>query len=51
MVVDVVFPGWMPRHSFALAQDIPGYFTQVEEIGKMDGDTLVGCHVARKLPA
>jgi glyoxylase-like metal-dependent hydrolase (beta-lactamase superfamily II) len=47
MVVDVVFPGWMPWRRFALAQDIPGYFAQVEEIGRMDWDTLVGGHVAR----
>lgn len=47
MVVDVVFPGWMPWRRFALAQDIPGYFAQVEEIRKMDWDTLVGGHVAR----
>ena len=47
MVVDVVFPGWMPWRRFALAQDIPGYFAQVEEIRKMDWDTYVGGHVAR----
>jgi len=47
MVIDVVFPGWMPWRRFALAQDIPAYFAQVEEIGKMDWDTLVGGHVAR----
>jgi glyoxylase-like metal-dependent hydrolase (beta-lactamase superfamily II) len=47
MVVDVVFPGWMPWRRFALAQDIPAYFTQVEEIGRMDWDTLVSGHVAR----
>jgi glyoxylase-like metal-dependent hydrolase (beta-lactamase superfamily II) len=47
MVVDVVFPGWMPWRRFALAQDIPAYFGQVEEIRKMDWDTLVGGHVAR----
>src|SRR5215213_4740651 len=47
MVVDVVFPGWMPWRRFALAQDIPGYFAQVEEIRKMAWDTLVGGHVAR----
>jgi glyoxylase-like metal-dependent hydrolase (beta-lactamase superfamily II) len=47
MVVDVVFPGWMPWRRFALAQDIPGYFAQVEEIQKMDWDTLVGGHVSR----
>jgi len=47
MVVDVVFPGWMPWRRFALAQDIPGYLAQVDEIGRMDWDTLVGGHVAR----
>ena len=47
MVVDVVFPGWMPWRRFALAQDIPAYFAQVEEIRKLDWDTLVGGHVAR----
>ena len=47
MVVDVVFPGWMPWRRFALAQDIPAYLAQVEEIGRMDWDTLVGGHVAR----
>ena len=47
MVVDVVFPGWMPWRRFALAQDIPGYFAQVEEINRMKWDTLVSGHVAR----
>jgi glyoxylase-like metal-dependent hydrolase (beta-lactamase superfamily II) len=47
MVVDVVFPGWMPWRRFALAQDIPAYFAQVEEIGRMDWGVLVGGHVAR----
>ena len=47
MVIDIVFPGWMPWRRFAVAQDIAGYFAQVEEIRKMDWDTLVGGHVAR----
>ena len=47
MVVDVIFPGWMPWRRFAVAQDLPGYFAQVEEIRKMDWDTLVAGHVAR----
>jgi glyoxylase-like metal-dependent hydrolase (beta-lactamase superfamily II) len=47
MVVDVVFPGWMPWRRFALAQDIPGYFAQVQEINRMKWDTLVSGHVAR----
>ncbi len=47
MVVDVVFPGWMPWRRFALAKDIPGYFAQVEEINNMKWDILVGGHVTR----
>jgi glyoxylase-like metal-dependent hydrolase (beta-lactamase superfamily II) len=47
MVVDVIFPGWMPWRRFALAQDIPAYFEQVKEISKWDFDTLVAGHVAR----
>jgi glyoxylase-like metal-dependent hydrolase (beta-lactamase superfamily II) len=47
MVVDVVFPGWMPWRRFALAQDIPGYFAQVQEIYNLDWDTLVSGHVER----
>ncbi|MEP7107994.1 MAG: MBL fold metallo-hydrolase [Ferruginibacter sp.] len=47
MVVDVVFPGWMPWRRFALAQDVPGYFAQVREINQMKWNTLVSGHVAR----
>jgi glyoxylase-like metal-dependent hydrolase (beta-lactamase superfamily II) len=47
MVVDVVFPGWMPFRRLALAQDIPGYFAQVEAIKSIAFDTLVSGHVAR----
>lgn len=47
MVVDIVFPGWMPWRRFAVAQDVQGYFAQVEEIRKMDWDTYVGGHVTR----
>jgi glyoxylase-like metal-dependent hydrolase (beta-lactamase superfamily II) len=47
MVVDVIFPGWMPWRRFALAKDIPGYFAQVQEINKMKWDILVSGHVTR----
>lgn len=47
MVVDIVFPGWMPWRRFALAQDIPGYFRQVQEIQDLDWDVIVGGHVER----
>ncbi|GAB3094826.1 MBL fold metallo-hydrolase [Lysobacter terrae] len=47
MVVDVVFPGWMPWRRFAVAQDVRGSMAQVEEIQKMPWETFVGGHVAR----
>ena len=47
MVVDVVFPGWMPWRRFAVAHDIPGVFAQLEEIRKIPFDTFVGGHVQR----
>jgi glyoxylase-like metal-dependent hydrolase (beta-lactamase superfamily II) len=47
MVVDVVFPGWMPWRRFALAKDIAGFFEQVEEIDRVPFTTFVGGHVAR----
>ncbi|MDF2193539.1 MBL fold metallo-hydrolase [Paraflavitalea sp. CAU 1676] len=47
MVIDMVFPGWMPWRRFAVAQDIPAYFEQIELINKLDWDVLVSGHVAR----
>jgi glyoxylase-like metal-dependent hydrolase (beta-lactamase superfamily II) len=47
IVIDVIFPGWMPWRRLALAQDVPGLFEQVKEINNMDFDTFVGGHVAR----
>lgn len=47
MVVDVICPGWMPWRRLSLAEDIPGYFAQVEEIKHLPFDVLVSGHVAR----
>ena len=47
MVVDVIFPGWMPWRRFAVAQDVKAYFSQVQEISALPFETLVGGHVAR----
>jgi glyoxylase-like metal-dependent hydrolase (beta-lactamase superfamily II) len=47
MVVDVVFPGWMPWRRFALAQDVAGYFQQVADIDAIPFKTFVGGHVNR----
>jgi glyoxylase-like metal-dependent hydrolase (beta-lactamase superfamily II) len=47
MVIDLVFPGWMPWRRFAVAHDVPGFFAQVELIRTLPWVTLVGGHVAR----
>jgi glyoxylase-like metal-dependent hydrolase (beta-lactamase superfamily II) len=47
MVVDIIFPGWMPWGRFADAQDVPGDFEQMAEIDKIPFETLVGGHVDR----
>lgn len=47
MVVDVIFPGWMPFRRLAVAHDIPGVIQQVKGIEKMDFKVLVGGHLAR----
>lgn len=47
MVIDVVFPGWMPWSRFADSQDVFDEFARVEDVRKMDWDTMVGGHVTR----
>jgi len=47
MVIDLIFPGWMPWRRFAVAQDIPSVFAQVKEVSAWDFETLVAGHVAR----
>lgn len=47
MVVDTVFPGWMPWRRLALAQDMRGLFRNIERIQQYDFDKFVGGHVAR----
>jgi glyoxylase-like metal-dependent hydrolase (beta-lactamase superfamily II) len=47
MVVDIVFPGWMMWRYLALAEDVPGFFEQIETIKTFDFGTLVAGHVTR----
>lgn len=47
MVVDVIFPGWMPFRRLAVSHDIPGVFAQVEAIKRIPFETIVGGHVTR----
>jgi glyoxylase-like metal-dependent hydrolase (beta-lactamase superfamily II) len=47
MVVDIVFPGWMPFRRLAVSQDIPGWIEQVRYIDTLPFEKLVAGHVTR----
>jgi len=45
MLVDVVYPGWMPYKNLGIAEDVPGYIEAHQEALAFDFDTLVAGHV------
>jgi len=47
MLVDVIFPGWVPFSNLALSANVPGFITAHEQALEYDFDTLVGGHVTR----
>jgi glyoxylase-like metal-dependent hydrolase (beta-lactamase superfamily II) len=47
MVVDILFPGWVPFKSLAIAQDIPGWIRAQEVAMRYPWSTLVGGHLGR----
>jgi len=47
MVVDVVFPGWVPFKNLAMAQDVPAYLAAHDKILEYDFDIFVGGHLTR----
>ena len=47
MVVDVIFPGWVPFKSLALAQDIPGWIGAHQVAMSYPWTTLVAGHLGR----
>lgn len=47
MVVDVVFPGWIPFENLAQSSDIPGWLDAHDRILEYSFDTFVGGHLAR----
>jgi glyoxylase-like metal-dependent hydrolase (beta-lactamase superfamily II) len=47
MLVDVIFPGWVPFSNLALSANIPGFIKAHEQTLGYDFDTLVGGHVTR----
>ena len=47
MVVDIVFPGWVPFVDLALAEDVPGFVAAHDQILAYDFDTFIGGHLTR----
>jgi glyoxylase-like metal-dependent hydrolase (beta-lactamase superfamily II) len=47
MLVDIIFPGWVPFVYLALAEDVFGYIQAHDTILNYDFDTFVGGHVTR----
>jgi glyoxylase-like metal-dependent hydrolase (beta-lactamase superfamily II) len=47
MLVDVIYPGWMPYKNLGVAVDIPGFVDAHRQILAYDFETLVAGHVSR----
>lgn len=47
MLVDVVFPGWVPFKDLALADDVLGYIQAHDQALVFDFDTFIGGHLTR----
>ena len=47
MLIDVIFPGWVPFADLALAKDIPGFFAAHDQVLEYDFDTFIGGHLTR----
>lgn len=47
MVVDVIYPGWVPFRRLALSNDIAGWIKGHDAVLTFDFDTLVGGHLTR----
>ena len=47
MLVDVLYPGWVPFKDFAVAASVPGYFEAFEQAKEYDFDFFQGGHVGR----
>ncbi|HEV7709481.1 MAG TPA: MBL fold metallo-hydrolase [Asanoa sp.] len=47
MLVDVIFPGWVPFSNLALSADVPGFIKAHEQALAYEFDTMVTGHVTR----
>ena len=48
MVVDIIFPGWTPFKSLAIAEDAPSFVAAHDDILAYDFDVLIGGHLTRR---
>lgn len=47
MLVDVVFPAWVPFAELAVSEEIPGYYRAYDQALAFDFDTFIGGHLTR----
>lgn len=47
MVVDVIFPGWVPFKDLAMAEDVPMFIDAHDKILEYDFDIFIGGHLTR----
>jgi glyoxylase-like metal-dependent hydrolase (beta-lactamase superfamily II) len=47
MLVDIIFPGWVPFKNLAIAEDVPGFIKAHDQALSYDFDTLVAGHLTR----
>ena len=47
MLVDIVFPGWIPFKDLAMAQSVPEFITSHDKILEYNFDTYIGGHLTR----
>jgi glyoxylase-like metal-dependent hydrolase (beta-lactamase superfamily II) len=47
MLIDIVFPGWVPFRNLAASQDVPGWIAAHEQALTYDFQTLIGGHLTR----
>jgi glyoxylase-like metal-dependent hydrolase (beta-lactamase superfamily II) len=47
MLVDVVFPGWVPFKDLAMAEDVPVFINAHDKILEYDFETFIGGHLTR----
>ena len=48
LLIDVIFPGWSPFMSLAVAEEVPSYIKAHDDILSYDFDTMVSGHLGRR---